>query len=253
MATFDEEYKRLERKAMFLCDAALLFKEIDVRGSDNFILQGPNIIVGNHIGSYKDVGLLLRIVPRRIYFTANKSIFDRDDFSALVLHHLRGALKDFGVFLHLILNPFYALVVNFISSHIARVGTIPVDIYGSKRGAVIQCQEYLKLGRAVITLQGHGRVEPRDPNPYVREFRRGVSIMAYNLEKEGVSVPVTPVSIFGTHYPWAVPARIRVNVGTPLYIRDFKKADEEDTIEAFRAALQKRVAELLVKSLGWWK
>jgi 1-acyl-sn-glycerol-3-phosphate acyltransferase len=251
MTDFEAEFKRLRRSIKFLSDAALLFKKIEVRGAANFIAEGPNIILGNHIGSYKDVGLLLRIVPRRIFFTANSLIFSREDFSDLVLRHMKRHLKQFGVFIHLILNPYYAYVVNFISRNIASIGTIPVDIYGSKRAAVLKCQDYLKKGRAVIALQGRGRVDPRDRNPYVKEFRGGVSIMAYNLEREGLPVPVTPLSIFGTHYPWAVPARIRVNVGEPLFIRDFMRRDEQETVDVFRAALQARVAELLVESLGW--
>jgi len=251
MATFEEEYIRLRRKIKFLSDFSLVFKKIEIKGQDNFIKEGPNIIVGNHIGSYKDVGLLLRIVPRRIFFTANRMIFSRDDLSSLVLRHLRRHLKDFGVFLHLILNPFYSLAVNFVSSNISSIGTIPVDIYGSKRGAVIKCQEYLKNNRAIIALQGRGRVHPRDPNPYVKEFGNGVSIMACNLEKEGLSVPVTPFSVFGTHYAWGVPARIRLNVGEPLFIRDFLRVGDQETIEAFRSCLYKRVSDLLVESLGW--
>ncbi len=251
MATFDEEYIRLRRGINFLSDFSLLFKKIEIRGAENFVLDGPNIIVGNHIGSYKDVGLLLRIVPRRIFFTANKKIFDRDGMSELVLRHLKRHLKDFGVVLHLMLNPFYALCVEYISSNIARIGTIPVDIDGHKTPSIIRCQEYLKEGRAVITLQGRGRVYPRDPDPYVKEFRRGVSLMALNLQKEGLDVPITPISIFGTHYPWAVPARMKVNVGRPVYIRDYMKDGDEATIDAFRTGLHKTVEDLLVESLRW--
>jgi 1-acyl-sn-glycerol-3-phosphate acyltransferase len=140
-----------------------------------------------------------------------------------------------------------------VSSHAAKIGTIPVDIYGSKRESIFKCQDYLRKGRAVIALQGRGRVHPNDPHPYVKSFRRGVSIMAYNLYKEeGVSVPVTPMSIFGTHIMWGVPGRIRVNVGRPLRIGDFWDGGGEiETVERFRAALESRVAGLLYESLSW--
>ncbi len=253
MATFEEEFRRIERFVDRVTKALLLPKRIDLRGSENFVREGPNIIVGNHIGSYKDVAIMYQVVPRMIYFTANKMIFSREEASELVLRHLHRHMGKFGGFVHLLLNPFYSYMVHFVSGHAAKVGTIPVDIYGSRRESIHRCQDYLRKGRAVIALQGRGRVHPHDPNPYVKSFRRGVSIMAYNLYKEeGLSVPVTPLSIFGTHIMWGVPGRIKVNVGRPLWIRDFWDGGEEtETVERFRTALESRVAGLLYESLSW--
>jgi len=53
----------------------LFSKKISVRGAENFVREGPNIIVGNHVGSYKDVAILFKTVPRPIFFIANKMIF----------------------------------------------------------------------------------------------------------------------------------------------------------------------------------
>ena len=252
MGTFEEEMESIRRFVDRTCRFFLLPKKIDLRGAENFVREGPNIVVGNHAGSYKDVAVLFRTVPRTIYFTANQMIFTREGASELVLRHLHRHMGRFGGFVHVLLGPFYRFMVTYISGHIARVGTIPVDIYGSKRASILRCQDYLRHDRAVIALQGRGRVFPKDPNPYVREFRRGVSIMAYNLYKEsGLSVPVTPMSIFGTHIMWGVPATVKVNVGPPLYIKDHWTGEEASTVEAFRAALQRTVAGLLRASLGW--
>jgi 1-acyl-sn-glycerol-3-phosphate acyltransferase len=252
MASYEEEFAYL-RPFFDRATRLLLFpKKIDLRGAENFVREGPNIIVGNHIGSYKDVAVLLRIVPRMIYFTANQMIFTRDGASELVLRHLHRHMGKIGGFVHVLLNPFYTFMVRFVSGHIARIGTVPVDMYGSKRESVLKCQDYLSKGRAIITLQGRGRVHPKDPNPYVREFRRGVSIMAYNLYKQsGLAVPVTPLSLFGTHIMWGVPATIKVNVGRPLFVKDYWTGEEVSTIEAFRAALQRTVTGLLREGLSW--
>ncbi|HOW87003.1 MAG TPA: lysophospholipid acyltransferase family protein [Candidatus Aminicenantes bacterium] len=252
MGTFEEEFEYVRGFVDRTCRFLLLPKKIDLRGAGNFVREGPSIIIGNHAGSYKDVATMFRTVPRMIYFTANRMIFTRDGASELVLRHLHRHMGRFGGFLHVLLGPFYRFMVTYVSGHIARVGTIPVDIYGSKRASILSCQEYLKAGRAVVALQGRGRVFPKDPNPYVKEFRRGVSIMAYNLYKErGLSVPVTPLSIFGTHIMWGVPATVKVNVGPPMFIRDYWSGDEGSTVEAFRSALQKNVSGLLRASLGW--
>ena len=252
MGTYEEEFQYIRKFVDRTTRFFLLPKKVDLRGGENFVREGPNIIIGNHIGSYKDVSVLLRHVPRMIYFTANRMIFTRAGASELVLRHLHRHMGKFGGFVHVLLNPVYTFLVYFVSGHIARIGTIPVDIYGSKRASILKCQDYLKKGRAVIALQGRGRVFPKDPNPYVKEFRRGVSIMAYNLRKEsGLDVPVTPMSMFGTHIMLGVPATIKVNVGPPLFIRDHWTGDEVSTVEAFRAELQRTVTRLLRDSLSW--
>jgi 1-acyl-sn-glycerol-3-phosphate acyltransferase len=252
IATFEEEFKRIEKSVDRVTRAFIFAKKIDLRGGKNFVQEGPNIIIGNHIGSYKDVAILLRTVPRMIYFTANKMIFDKKEASELVLRHLHRHMGKFGGFVHLILNPLYSYIVHFVSGNAAKVGSIPVDIYGSKRESILKCQDYLRKGRAVIALQGRGRVHPKDPNPYVKSFRRGVSIMAYNLFKQdGFAVPVTPMSIFGTHIMWGVPATIKVNVGRPLFIRDYWTGDEVSTVEKFRTALEQTVSGLFRESLSW--
>jgi len=252
MGTYEEEFQYIHRFVDRTTRLFLLPKKIEVRGTENFVREGPNIIVGNHSGSYKDVAVLLRTVPRMIFFTANQMIFTRQGASELVLRHLHRHMGKWGGFVHVLLNPFYSFMVYYVSGHIARIGTVPVDLYGSKREAILKCQDYLRKGRAVIALQGRGRVFPKDPNPYVREFRRGVSIMAYNVYKEsGLPVPVTPLSIFGTHIMWGVPATIRLNVGRPLYVSDYWTGEEVSTVEAFRAALQRTVTGLFLESLRW--
>ena len=252
MGTYEEEFESIRKFLDRMTGIFLYLKKVDIRGAGNFVREGPNIIIGNHIGSYQDVSILLRNVPRMIYFTANKMIFTREGASELVLRHLHRHMGTFGGFIHILLGPFYNFMVDYVSHHIARIGTIPVDIYGSKRESILKCQDYLRKGRAIIALQGRGRVLPKDPNPYVQEFRRGVSIMAYNLYKEsGLSVPVTPMSIFGTHIMWGVPATIKVNVGPPLFVKDCWTGEEVSTVEAFRAALQRTVTGLFRESLSW--
>lgn len=250
MATFEEELRRFEpliRKLTFL---ALLGKKVEVRRPENFISDGPNIIVGNHSGSYKDVVVILKYVPRPVFFTANKMIFTREEFDYLIGKHLRRHLKDFGVVVNSALKPLKYLFVRYFSANIAKVGTIPVDLYSTKREAFQKCLQYLKNGRAIIALQGRGRVHPHAPHPYVSPFRRGASILAYFLYKEnGLAVPVTPLAMFGTHLPFLVPGKIRVNVGEPMTIASYLGGGFEETVERFREALETRVKSLFLELL----
>jgi len=72
-------------------------------------------------------------------------------------------MKNFGLMVHFLLNPFFTLVVRYISSNIAKVGYIPVDLYQGWAAAIRKCKEYLKLGRAIVILQG--RVTSTMPTP----------------------------------------------------------------------------------------
>ena len=137
-------------------------KKIVVRGAENFFREGPNIIVGNHCGSFKDVAVVYRIVPRPVFFTANQQIFNRDELDSLVRKHLKRHLKE------LRRSPRFGPQApsNSCSSAsslrtIARVGTIPVDLYDQKENARRSnaVRTIYRTGRALIALQGRGRVD----------------------------------------------------------------------------------------------
>ncbi len=245
MSGWEEEIKRFAPVINWLSNLALLGKKIEVWGRENFIRSGPNLITGNHVGAYKDVALLFKIVPRPIFFTANRQIFSKEEFNQLIRKHLQRHMKNLGLAINLLLNPLKSLFVQYVSTNIARIGTIPVDLSNSRRETRRIIENYLRQGRAVIALQGRGRVRPKDKNPYVPPFKRGASAIAYNLFKEGIIVPITPVAIFGTQRPFLVPATIKVNVGQPMVITDYLREDETETIDVFRLALENRVKSLL--------
>jgi len=137
-------------------------------------------------------------------------------------------------------------LVEFISTNITGIGTIPVDLEGNKKGSIIKCQKYMENGKAVVLLHGTGRIIKNSPNPYVSPFRRGPAIISYNLFKEkGISVPITPITIFGTHLPFLIPMKIKVNVGKAMFIKDYMTDDFDDSVIRFRNAMEKRVRMLL--------
>jgi 1-acyl-sn-glycerol-3-phosphate acyltransferase len=248
MEALELEFVKLKPRVDKLCRFFLLGKKLEIRGSGNFVKTGPNIIVGNHIGTFKDIAILLQLVPRPIYFTANKMLFNKDEFNWLIRKHLKRHLKTFGYFADLLLNPVKARFIHFISSNITKVGTIPVDLTRHKRLALERCQDYLRKGRAIIALQGKGRIIQGNPNPYISPFRRGPSFLAHNLyKKERISVAVTPVAMFGTQLPFLIPTTIKVNVGEPMYASEFMLDGFSASIEKFRAAMERRVQDLFLE------
>jgi len=253
MATYEQELERFRPVIRRLTRIVLLGKKIEVRGAGNFVLTGPNVLVGNHIGSFKDVAVLFKTVPRPIFFTANRELFDAAEFHAVIRRHLERHFKEFGLTVNKLLGPFKSAFVRYVSSRIGRIGTVPVDISpGRQKGESLALVErHLRAGRAVVALQGRGRLRRMYSNPFIEPFKSGVAHIAHNLRvRAGVDVAVTPLAFLGTHRPMLIPARVRLNVGPPLYIGDYLGADERETIEKFRGAMEARVRSLFFDLLS---
>lgn len=243
----EAEYRRFLPMIQRINRFALAGKKIDVRGAENFVRKGPSIIIGNHCGSYKDVAVLFLTVARPIFFNANRELFTRPAFSYLVRKHLHRHMGRTGLLLNFFLKPYLFLFVDYVSANIARIGTIPVNLVGSKREAVERCEDYLRRGRALISLQGRGRVDPRGRNPYIWPFGRGTALIACHLlENDNLHVPVTPLALFGSQRPWLIPGTIRVAVGAPMFARDYLRSSLEESVEHFTKALEARVQSLFM-------
>jgi hypothetical protein len=246
---YEREIRSLQPVIHWLRRIALLGKKVVVSGSPNFIESGPNIIVGNHIGSFKDIAVLFKEIPCYLFFTANRMIFNKRDFNTLIRDYLKYSLKEFGLFLDLLLKPWKAPLVDYIARNISKIGTIPVDLYGGKRSAIGYCEERLRENRTIVLLQGGGKIEKASENPYVSSFRRGPAVICYNLFREGLEVPVTPLAMFGTHWPVFVPNTIYVKAGAPMTIKQYMTGDAAKTIAAFRQAMEDRVRTLLLECI----
>ena len=251
MRSFEEELQRVEPVVRLMCRLALLGKSRLVRGAENIVRRGPSIIVGNHCGSYKDVVSVYLNIPRPLFFTANQEIFIREQLDRMIRKHFKRQLKGLAGMAHFLVSPLLSLIVTYVSANMARAGAIPVDLYNHGQHEAIQrCLEYLLAGRAIVALQGRGRVVPADPNPYVRAFSRGTSVIAYQmLDLHGIDVPVTPVALFGTQIPFLVPGRIRMNIGPPMFISRYFGGGLDATAARFKDALEAAVKKLLIELL----
>ncbi|OGD11798.1 MAG: hypothetical protein A2Y86_06470 [Candidatus Aminicenantes bacterium RBG_13_62_12] len=253
MASYEEELERLGSVIRTLTRIALFGKKVEVRGAENFVPRGPNILVGNHIGSFKDVALLFKVVPRPIFFTANRELFDVAEFQAVIRRHLERHFKEFGLTVNRLLGPFKSYFVHYISSRLGRIGTIPVDISPGrqKSESLALIENHLRAGRAVIALQGRGRLRRMYANPFIEPFRSGVAHIAHNLHvRAGLTVAVTPLAFLGTHRPMLLPARVKLNVGPPLYIQDYLGGNAREPVERFRQAMESRVRSLFFELLS---
>jgi 1-acyl-sn-glycerol-3-phosphate acyltransferase len=250
MDDLDRRYDSLLPVIRGICRGLLLTKRIVVHGRENFVRSGRNIIIANHVGSYKDVAVLFRVVPRRIFFLANARLFSRASFQALIRTHLLRHMNSFGTALDLALAPLKCWFVPTIADNIARIGTIPVDLERRRSEALRLCRDYLLEDRAVISLQGMGFVSKDDGHPYVPAFRPGPAVLAHRLrERDGLDVPVTPLAIYGAHWAWPVPSTIHVSIGEPMFISEDLRNGREDPVRRFRNRLETRVKILFRDAL----
>jgi 1-acyl-sn-glycerol-3-phosphate acyltransferase len=244
---YELELKKFRPIINALGNLSLLGKKVILSGEENFVRSGPNIIIGNHAGSFKDIAVLFKIVPRSIIFTANKKIFDKNSLNELIRNYLKINLKSLGVLIDFLLKPLKSPFVYYISSNISKIGTIPVDLDSKKRSAIGKCEESLMKGRALVLLQGFGMVKENSENPFISRFKRGPSILAYNLyRKYQMAVPVTPIAIYGAQKPFLTPGKIKVNVGNPLKISDYVEGTFTHTVDRFKEILEDRVESLLL-------
>jgi len=249
MPTYEEELRRFKPQIDRIVGGALFGKRIVTRGLGHIPLTGPVILLSNHCGAIKDPSVVYRIAPRPVFFNANRMLFNRVELDFLIRKHLRRHLRRFGSALDFLLGPAKALFVRFAATNIARFGTIPVDMYDqSKRAAVESFMAYLREGKALVSMQGRGRVHPEERNPYVKTFGRGVPYVAYRLKvEERRDIPIVPIAIFGTQRPWGIPGRIQVNIGPPLLVEDYLGGTADEVVELFRRALQSAVEKLLLE------
>ncbi|MFO7980144.1 MAG: lysophospholipid acyltransferase family protein [Candidatus Aminicenantes bacterium] len=247
---YERELQRFKPVIRTLGNITLLGKKVVLKGEENFVKSGPNIILGNHAGSFKDIAVLFKIVPRPIIFTANQEIFDKDKLNHLIRHYLKHNIRTLGILLDFLLRPVKIPIVYYISNNISKIGTIPVDLYSKKRTAIGKCEENLRKGRAIVLLQGGGMVKKNTTNPFISTFKRGPSIICYNLYKrDGITVPVTPVAIYGTQKPFLTPGKVKVNVGKPMKILDYIEGGFNQTVDRFKTALEAQVKSLLIEMI----
>ena len=249
------EAKRLyKRVGRFYAKIFLFFNRTDVKGLENKIPDGPNIIVTNHpaevkemIGPVKDVAIIFSVYdanpnPRQLSFLASHEVFSRKDFEGTINIHLHPIFQ-------ILLKPLIQLFVTYAIPRIRAFGAIPVypSELGRRDETLAKTTECLLEGRAVVFLQSNVK-QKSEIHPYLQKFRKGAAFVAFDMyRKYGMNIPVTPISIYGTEGFIRPFKKIRVNIGKCMFIKSFLK--DESPVRSFTDALEEKVKDLLVESV----
>ncbi len=253
---FTSESDRLYRRVVKrIAKVFLVFNRLEFKGLENKIASGPNIIVTNHpaavkemIGPAKDISTIYAVYDtppnrRQVNFLANSELFAKHTFVETISKHLHPIIQK-------ILNPSIRSFVNYAIPRIKAIGTIPVYSaeLGGRGETRKRIEEYMLKGKAVVFLQSN-YLHQSEIHPYLKRFRRGAAFIAYELyRKYKMSIPVTPISIYGTEGFIRPFKKIRVNIGKSMSIESFLKA--KSPVRSFTDALEEKVKDLLEESVG---
>lgn len=237
-----------------------------VKGSENIITQGPNLIVANHPGIGRDVASVVLAYKRRLVFLAAHYLFDEEEF---LQEHIRPAL---GEPLFHILYPIARKFAHFLARQLNELGMIPInrDYQHDRRQLVVNLRQALeavkrslKRNQAVVIFPirynllntiSRRTITVREPSRYSTDLPRINSTIAkivYELWQEcRLAVPVTPIAI--SRGEGLNPLRkIVVNVGAPLSITEIlRDGSQINPLIAFTDRLEKALASLLVQVAG---
>jgi len=226
----------------------LLPRGISVKGRQNKIEKGANIIVANHPTDVADVAALVRLYPKQLYFIANSDHF----YPSKLNWHIRKQIKRN----YSILSPFllpitssviYKSFLNSFSRSIKEIGSIPIDVRGNSMGNgdfIRISKQYLLDNLPLVFLQFNLRNAPSEYDPTNKEikpFLMGAPKLALKVfEEYNMDIPITPISIKGTSKFSMAP--IKMNIGAPIYPSAY--INKEKPAEFLRQDLEKKVVEL---------
>ncbi|MEZ4901832.1 MAG: lysophospholipid acyltransferase family protein [Spirosomataceae bacterium] len=202
----------------------LFFRRMEVAGLEKLQAIDPPLIVAvNHPNTFMDPLIIAALLPQRVAFIANGSIFNR--FTRPIFKHL-----------HVI--PVYR-----------KKDTVDVTLSPAELNKMTfqRCYDYLEAnGTILIFPEGTSEIERR-----LREIKTGAARIALGAEYENnftLGVTILPM---GLNYsdPTHFRSEVFVNIGEPIALKDFKKIDAPPTFEAVEHltdTLQQRLAETVI-------
>ncbi len=226
----------------------LLPRGISVKGKQNKIEEGANIIVANHPTDVADVAALVRLYQKQLYFITNSDHFYPSKLNWHIRKQIKRNCSIFSPFLLPITSSVvYKSFLNFFSKSIKEIGSIPIDV----RGNGIYNGDFIRISKQnlldnlpLVFLQFNLKniYSEYDPtNKEIKPFLIGAPKLALKVfEEYNMNIPITPISIKGTSKFSVAP--IKVNIGTSIYPSTY--VNKEKPAEFLRQDLEKKVVEL---------
>ena len=210
----------------FVLQVALrvFFRRFEVHGREKLRnAKGPLLLVCNHPNTFMDPLIAATLMPQRLAFIANGSIFTK-------------FTRPFFKFFHVI--PVYRQ---------KDTSDVPLSPAELNKMTFKKCYDYLKAkGSILIFPEGTSEIERR-----LRNIKTGTARIALGAEYENnfqLGITILPI---GLNYsdPTHFRSEVFVNVGEPISMRDFKEKynpDSFETVEELTRLIQQRLAETVI-------
>ncbi|MFN8347956.1 MAG: 1-acyl-sn-glycerol-3-phosphate acyltransferase [Spirosomataceae bacterium] len=202
----------------------VFFRRFEVQGRDKLkAAKGPLLLVANHPNTFMDPLIAAALMPQRIAFIANGSIFTR-------------FTRPFFQFFHVI--PVYRQ---------KDTSDVPLSPAELNKMTFKRCYDYLKgKGTILIFPEGTSEIERR-----LRDIKTGTARIALGAEYENhfeLGITILPI---GLNYsdPTHFRSEVFVNVGEPISLSDFKQKYDPnsfETVEELTDLIHQRLAETVI-------
>jgi 1-acyl-sn-glycerol-3-phosphate acyltransferase len=198
-----------------ICNTAMrgalrAFSNWKVTGQENVPLDGPLLIVSNHMSNI-DPPIIAASIPRRVNFIAKRGIFKPG---------IRWFLKAYGAF------------------------ALNADEEGKDIQAMLWMRQLLRQNRAVVIFPESHR------NPYVgmQETVPGVALLAAKTQTPILPVGLTGTEGLGPLWRVMFPTgNLSVNIGKPFTLPDVKGKMDAEQLKAMMGTVMGRIADLMPK------
>ena len=217
----------------------LRWTRIEANGLDKIASEGPALIAPNHL-SWKDILLIVGMMPRPVKFAANFRLFNLEECKAMFSEYL--SKIDVNPLLQQALQPINQMLSHFLVRRVRSSGAIPAKLHStdySFMDSIIRAFQRRKL----VCIFPEGRDSP--PGELGR-FKLGIPIVLleyYSRYRE--SIPVYPIGIWGTHRTYMPGMKLGFHVGDPLYIKDHLQEKKNRTLISFAHELRIAVEDCM--------
>jgi len=217
----------------------LRWMKIKVSGIEKISKNGPGLLAPNHM-SWKDIPLLGGVIQRPVSFAADIRLFDEKLCYNFLFQFFATKVKNpsFQNAAHRVSD----FISNFIVPRVSQVGSFPAKMDANNFSLIDTAKMILNRGKLVCVFPEGTLGSPKK----LHRFKLGTAKILfdyYNEFKE--SIPAYPIGIIGTNESYRPGMKLGFHVGSPIYIEDYIKSSERETLISFINELREAVQNLI--------
>jgi len=217
----------------------LRWMKVKVSGIEKISKNGPGLLAPNHM-SWKDIPLLGGVIQRPVSFAADVRLFDEKLCYNFLYQFFSTKIK--------ISSPQNAahrlsdFISNFIVPRVSQVGSFPAKMDVNNFSLIDAAKMILHGGKLVCVFPEGTLGSPKK----MHRFKLGTAKILFDYYNDfKKSIPAYPIGIIGTKQSYRPGMKLGLHVGSPIYIEDYIKSNERETLISFINELRDAVQNLV--------